>query len=108
MERSSSPPRADGATSRLEEWFRFRRYLIARKRNKSVGQCGWPAPSRHELGAGLNGFSNGEYQSPQRSQPPTSRPSASTAKMSVVRMTPRELRGLYALVTLGARAPSGE
>jgi len=32
----------------------------------------------------LNGFSNGEYQSPQRSQPASSNPSAKTAKMSPV------------------------
>jgi hypothetical protein len=80
-----------------------------------MAQCGWPAPSRQTWEPGLNGFSNGEYQSPQRSQPARSSPSASTAKTSPVIRNDRsrpisrvKFRALYAILWVGARRALGK
>jgi hypothetical protein len=40
-----------------------------------------PPSSRQASGHGLNEFSNGEYQSPQQSQPDISSPGAKTARL---------------------------
>jgi hypothetical protein len=50
--------------------------------------CGWEPSLRQEWGLGLNGFSNGEYQSPHRSQPATMSPSAMMAKIKPIVRTP--------------------